>query len=232
VGNGLSAWWAVAATATGNGSVNTMHNSLNPLTGLTCMVGMWINAVFGGVGVGMINMFLFMIASTVIAGMMVGRTPEYLNRKLHAGDMKLAVIGLVVPAALILGGTMLFAATPWGAATAANPSHRGFTEITYEVASAVANNGSGYEGLGDNTPAWNLGMTVCILLGRFVPIIVPLGMAAAIRQRRVCPDSAGTFRVDTWTFGVMLLGVVIVITALMYLPVAVLGPVAEQLSIG
>jgi K+-transporting ATPase ATPase A chain len=232
VGNGMGAWWAVAATTTGSGSVNSMHNSLNPLTGLTCLVGMWINAVFGGVGVGTINMFLFMIVTTVLAGMMVGRTPEYLSRKVDARDMKLAVVGVVLPNALILIGSMLFAATSWGAGTVANPGSRGFTEIVYEVSSAVANNGSGYEGLADNTPAWNLGMTACILLGRFVPIIVPVGIAAGLAKRRPSRESAGTFRGDTVTFGAMLIGVLLIVTALFYLPFAMLGPIAEHLAMG
>jgi K+-transporting ATPase ATPase A chain len=231
-GDGAAAWWAVSTTSTGNGSVNSMHNSLNPLTGIAPLIGMWTNTIFGGCGAGTINLFMFMIVATVLAGMMVGRTPEYLNRKVEAREMKLAVIGLVVPTALILIGTALFAGTSWGAGTVANAGSRGFTEIVYEVSSATANNGSGYEGLGDNTPAWNLGMVVCILLGRFVPIVAPLGIAAALGARRPSPETKGTFRVDTVTFGVMLIGVILVVTALLFLPAAILGPIAEHLSIG
>jgi K+-transporting ATPase ATPase A chain len=230
VGDGMGAWWGVAATATGSGSVNSMHDSFHPLTGLTCLFGMWTNSVFGGVGTGMINMFLFLIVTTVLAGMMVGRTPEYLGRKVVARDMKLAAIGIVVPTLLILGGTALFAGTSWGAGTVANPGSRGFTEILYEVSSATANNGSGYEGLGDNTPAWNLGMVVCILLGRFVPIIAPLGIAAGLGARTPSPQTTGTFRLDTVTFGAMLVAIIIVVTWLLYLPVAMLGPGAEHLG--
>jgi K+-transporting ATPase ATPase A chain len=229
-GDGMSAWWAVSATTTGSGSVNAMLDSFHPLAGLTFLVGMWTNSIFGGCGVGMINLFLFMVVTTVIAGMMVGRTPEYLSRKVEAHDMKLAVIGLVVPTALILGGSALLAGTSWGAATVANPGSRGFTEIIYEVSSAVSNNGSGLEGLGDNTPAWNLAMTFCILLGRFVPIIAPLGIAAALGARSPSPQTAGTFRVDTVTFGLMLVAVLIVVTALLFLPLAMLGPLGEYLS--
>jgi K+-transporting ATPase ATPase A chain len=230
VGDGMGAWWGVATTSTGNGSVNSMHDSFHPLTGLACLFGMWANSIFGGVGSGTINLFLFVIVATVLAGMMVGRTPEYLGRKVEARDMKLAVIGIVVPTALILGATALFAGTSWGASTVANPGSRGFTEILYEVSSAVANNGSGYEGLGDNTPAWNLGMVVCILLGRFVPIIAPLGIAAALGVRRPAPETAASFRVDTLTFGLMLIGIIIVVTWLLFLPVAMLGPVGEYLA--
>jgi K+-transporting ATPase ATPase A chain len=231
-GAGAGAWWAVSTTATGNGSVNSMHNSFNALTGLAPLFGMWTNAVFGGCGAGMINLFTFMIVTTVLAGSMVGRSPEYLNRKVEAHEMKLAMIGLGAPTALILAGTALFAATSWGADTVANAGSRGFTEIVYEVSSATANNGSGYEGLGDNTPAWNLAMTACILLGRFVPIIAPLGIAAALGARRPSAETAGSFRVDSVTFGVMLVGVVVVVTALLFLPAAILGPIAEHLSLG
>jgi K+-transporting ATPase ATPase A chain len=230
-GDGAGAWWGVATTATGNGSVNAMHDSFNPLTGVAPLVGMWTNSIFGGCGAGTINLFMFMIVATVLAGMMVGRTPEYLGRKVEAREMKLAVIGLVVPTALVLVGTAIFAGTSWGAGTVANAGSRGFTEIIYEVSSATANNGSGYEGLGDNTPAWNLGMVVCILLGRFVPIIAPLGIAAALGSRRPSPETKGTFRVDTLTFGFMLIAVVVVVTGLLFLPAAILGPIAEHLSI-
>jgi K+-transporting ATPase ATPase A chain len=231
VGDGMSTWWGVSATATGSGSVNAMLDSFHPLTGLTFLFGMWANAVFGGVGTGTINMFMFVIVAIVLAGMMVGRTPEYLGRKVEARDMKLAVIGIVVPTLLILGGTALLAGTSWGASTVANPGSRGFSEILYEVSSAVSNNGSGLEGLGDNTPAWNLGMVVCILLGRFVPIIAPLGIAAALGARKKSPETAGTFRVDTVTFGILLIGIIIVVTWLLFLPVAMIGPVAEHLSL-
>jgi K+-transporting ATPase ATPase A chain len=135
-----------------------------------------------------------------------------------------------VPTALILGGTALLAGTSWGAGTVANAGSRGFSEIVYEVSSAVANNGSGYEGLADNSPAWNLAMTVCILLGRFVPIIAPLGIAAGLGTRRPSPETAGTFRVDTLTFGVMLTAVLVVVTGLLFLPAAILGPIAEHLG--
>jgi K+-transporting ATPase ATPase A chain len=230
-GEGAAAWWGVSTTATGNGSVNSMHNSFNALTGLAPLFGMWTNAVFGGCGPGTINLFMFMIVTTVLAGSMVGRSPEYLSRKVEAREMKLAMIGLGVPTVLTLAGTALFAGTSWGADTVANAGSRGFTEIVYEVSSATANNGSGYEGLSDNTPAWNLAMTACILLGRFVPIIAPLGIAAALGTRRPSAETAGTFRVDTVTFGVMLVGVVLVVTALLFLPIAILGPIAEHLSL-
>jgi K+-transporting ATPase ATPase A chain len=143
--------WAVMTTSTSNGSVGAMHDSLNPMTGLMPMIGMWLNATFGGVGVGMINMFIYIIVAVFVAGMMVGRTPEYLNRRVEAREIKLAAVALLAHAFFILVGTAVFAVTDWGVKTLNNSGPHGFSEILYEFSSAAANNGSGFEGLGDNT---------------------------------------------------------------------------------
>jgi K+-transporting ATPase ATPase A chain len=225
------ALWAVSTTATSNGSVNAMHDSLNPLTGLIPMVGMWLNAVFGGVGVGFINMFLFIVTAVFLAGTMVGRTPEYLGKKLEAREMKLAIIALLVHPFLILGGTALFAATPWGQGTVQEAGPHGLSEIAYEFSSAAANNGSGFEGLGDNTVPWNLATGFAMLLGRFLPIIAPLAIAGSLAAKRRQAASAGTFRTDTALFGALLIGVVLIVGALLFLPLAVLGPIAEHLQL-
>lgn len=229
-GPSAGALWAVSTTVTSNGSVNAMHDSLNPLTGLLPMCGMWLNVIFGGVGVGLINMFLFIIVAVFIAGLMVGRTPEYLTRKVEAREMKLAVIALLAHPLFILGGTAVFAATNWGAATLNNPGSHGLSEIIYEFSSAAANNGSGFEGLGDNTILWNIATGTVMLLARFIPIIAPLAIAGFLAAKKVTPESAGTFRVDTWIFGAILLGTVLIVGALLFLPLAVLGPIAEHLS--
>jgi K+-transporting ATPase ATPase A chain len=223
--------WAVSATATSNGSVNAMHDSLNPLTGLLPMAGMWLNVIFGGVGVGLINMFIFIIVGVFIAGLMVGRTPEYLTRKVEAKEMKLAAIALLAHPLFILGGTALFAMTTWGLDTILNPGSHGLSEIIYEFSSAAANNGSGFEGLSDNTVPWNVATGAIMLLARFIPIIAPLTIAGSLAAKQVTPESAGTFQVDTWMFGVVLLATVLIIGALLFLPLAVLGPVAEHLGI-
>lgn len=222
--------WAASTTATSNGSVNAMHDSLNPLTGLVPMIGMWLNVVFGGVGVGLINMFIFMIVAVFIAGLMVGRTPEYLTRKIEAKEMTLAAIALLAHPFLILGGVAVFASTSWGAGTVLNPGSHGFSEIVYEFTSAAANNGSGFEGLGDNTVPWNIATGIAMLLGRFIPIIAPLAIAGSLAAKRATPETSGTFRVDTWMFGAVLLGVVLIIGALLFFPLAVLGPIAEHLE--
>jgi K+-transporting ATPase ATPase A chain len=222
--------WAVSTTATSNGSVASMHDSLNPLTGLLPLSGMWLNVIFGGVGVGFINMFLFIVVAVFIAGLMVGRTPEYLARKVEAREMKLAVLALLLHPLLILGGTALFAATPWGAGTVLNPGAHGFSEILYEFSSAAANNGSGFEGLGDNTVPWNLSTGLVMLFGRFIPIIAPLAIAGSLGAKKPTPETAGTLRTDGPLFGLVLLGTVVLVGALLFFPVAVLGPVAEHLA--
>ncbi len=222
--------WAVSTTSTSNGSVNAMHDSLNPLTSIAPLTGMWLNVEFGGVGVGMLNMFMFIVVSVFLAGMMVGRTPEYLARKIEAFEVKLALLTILSHPLFILGGTALFAATAWGKDTISNPGSHGLTQIIYEFTSAAANNGSGFEGLGDNTPAWNIATGLVMLFARFIPIIAPLAIAGSLSSKRATPEGAGTFRTDSWMFSVILLATVLIVGALLFLPLAVLGPIAEQLQ--
>jgi K+-transporting ATPase ATPase A chain len=222
--------WAVATTCTSNGSVNCMHDSLNPLAGLAPMVGMWLNATFGGVGVGMINMFLYLVLAVFLAGMMVGRTPEYLNRRIDVREVKLAVLAVFAHALFILGGTALFTATEWGIGTIGNPGAHGFSQILYEFSSAAANNGSGFEGLGDNTVPWNVATGLVMLFARFVPIVLPLAIAGSLAQKRPTTVSAGTLAIDGATFGALLLATIVFLGALTFLPAAALGPIAEHLQ--
>jgi potassium-transporting ATPase potassium-binding subunit len=229
-GSGAGALWAAVTTATSNGSVNCMHDSLNPLTGLVPLAGMWMNVVFGGVGVGLMNMFVFIIVGVFICGMMVGRTPEYFGRKVETREMTLALLALLVHPALILGGTALFASTPLGAATVGNPGAHGFTEILYEFTSASANNGSGFAGLGNSSAPWNIATAIVMLLARYIPIILPLAIAGSLSEKKPVPVTAGTLRTDTLLFGLIILGSVVFIGALLFLPVAVLGPVADHLT--
>jgi K+-transporting ATPase ATPase A chain len=221
--------WAALTTGTSNGSVDAMHDSLNPLTGLVPMAGMWFNVTFGGVGVGMINMFLYIIVGVFISGMMVGRTPEYLGRKVETREMKFALLAILVHPFFILGGTALFAATPWGASTIHNPGFHGFSEILYEFSSLAANNGSAFAGLGDNTVPWNVAGGTVMLLARFIPIIFPLAIAGSLAAKKPAAETTGTLRTDTLLFGFVILGSVVLIGALLFMPVAVLGPIAEHL---
>ena len=216
-------------TSTSNGSVGAMHDSLNPLTGLMPMIGMWLNEDFGGVGVGMINMFLYIMVAVFIAGMMVGRTPEYLGWRIESREVKFALLALVAHGLFILGGTAIFAATEWGTATLNNVGPHGFSEMLYEFSSASANNGSGFEGLGDNTVPWNVATGIVMLLARFIPIILPLAIVGSLMAKRRAAESAGTLGVEDGTFAGMLLATIIVIGALTFFPAATLGPVAEHL---
>jgi K+-transporting ATPase ATPase A chain len=237
-GAGLSALWAVTTTVTSNGSVNSMHDSMTPLGGLMPMVGMWLNNVFGGVGVGFINMLIFVIVAVFVAGMMIGRTPEFLGKKVEAREVKLASLALLWHPLAILVGTAV-ACYVWattadpGSALAwlKNPGPHGFSEMLYEFSSAAANNGSGFEGLGDNTPFWNVSTGVVMLLSRYVPIIAPLALAGSLAAKPAAPETAGSLQADTATFGFTLWSVVLILGLLMFMPVAVLGPIAEHLAL-
>ena len=234
--------FAALTTAITCGSVNCMHDSLNPLAGLTPMTGMWLNCVFGGKGVGMINLMVYLIVGVFIAGLMVGRTPEYLGKKVEAREMKLAMLALLIHPILILMPTGLFVATDWGTKAMNNPGPHGFSEVLYEFSSASANNGSGFEGLGDTfgandnpTPApssvpWDIATGLVMLIGRLIPVIAPLALAASLAAKKPTPFTVGTMRTDTFTFGFVLLGTIILVGALLFLPAAVLGPVAEHLG--
>jgi K+-transporting ATPase ATPase A chain len=178
----------------------------------------------------MINMFLYIIVGVFISGMMVGRTPEYFGRKVETREMKFALLAILVHPLFILGGTALFASTSWGADTVNNPGFHGFSEILYEFSSAAANNGSGFEGLGDNTVPWNAATGTIMLLARFIPIIFPLTIAGSLAAKKPTPVSVGTLGTDTPLFGLVILGSIIFVGALLFLPVAVLGPIADHLA--
>jgi K+-transporting ATPase ATPase A chain len=237
-GAGLSALWAVTTTVTSNGSVNAMHDSLTPLAGLMPLTGMWLNNIFGGVGVGFINMLIFIIVAVFVAGMMIGRTPEFLGKKVEAREIKLASLALLWHPLAILVGTAI-ACYVWattadpGTALAwlKNPGPHGFSEMLYEFSSAAANNGSGFEGLGDNTPFWNISTGLVMLLSRYIPIIAPLALAGSLASKPAAPETAGTLRAESTTFGFTLWSIVVILGLLMFMPVAVLGPIAEYLAL-
>lgn len=237
-GAALSALWMTTTTVTSNGSVNSMHDSATPLGGMVPMIGMWLNNIFGGVGVGFINMLIFIIVAVFVAGMMIGRTPEFLGKKVEAKEIKLASLALLWHPLAILVGTAVacyvWVTTPDPAAALAwlkNPGPHGFSEMLYEMTSAAANNGSGFEGLGDNTPFWNISCGVVMLLSRYIPIIAPLALAGVLAAKPAAPETAGSLRADSATFGVTLWAVIIILGLLMFMPVAVLGPIAEHLSL-
>jgi K+-transporting ATPase ATPase A chain len=231
-GPAASAYWGISTTVTSNGSVNAMHDSFTPLTGMFAMLGMMINSFFGGVGVGFLNFYIFMIIAVFISGLMVGRTPEFLGKKIEAKEMKIASIIALLHPLLILAATaissMLFARNPQEyAGWLNNPGHHGFSEMLYEFTSSSANNGSGFEGLGDNTPFWNVACGVVMLLSRYVPIIGPVAIAGILARKKYIPEAAGTLKTDTGTFGVMVLAVIFIVAALSFFPALTLGPIAE-----
>jgi K+-transporting ATPase ATPase A chain len=245
-GISAGATFSAVTTAVTCGSVNCMHDSLNPLAGLTPLTGMWLNCVFGGKGVGLINMLIYLIVGVFLAGLMVGRTPEYLGKKVEAREMKLAMLALLIHPLMILGPTGLFAALDWGTKATNNPGPHGFSEIFYEFSSASANNGSGFEGLSDTygfnkaednpsppapyAPYWDIACGLVMLVSRFVPIIATLALAASLAEKKPTPFTAGTMRTDTVTFGFVLLGTILLVGALLFMPAAVLGPAAEHLG--
>jgi K+-transporting ATPase ATPase A chain len=223
-----SATWAAITCSTSNGSVDSMHDSLNPIAGMVPMSLMMLNVVFSGIGAGFLNMFAYIIIAVFIAGLMVGRTPEYLGKKVEAKEVKLAMLAVLIHPFVICMGTAIFAATTWKA-FCANPGPHGFSEILYEFTSAAANNGSGFEGLSDNNPPWNIATGIVLLLGRFPALIFPLAIAGFLSQKKRVPQTVGTLKTDNLTFAGMLLGTVLLVGALSFMPALVLGPVADHL---
>jgi K+-transporting ATPase ATPase A chain len=233
-GPAASAFWGVSTTSTSNGSVNSMHDSHTPLSGGIYLLDMMINALYGGVGVGFINFFVFIIIAVFISGLMVGRTPELFGKKIEAYEVKIAALVAIAHPFLILVGTAIassvYANDP-SIGWLNNPSYHGFSEMLYEFTSSSANNGSGFEGLGDATPFWNLMCGFVMLLARFIPIIGPLAIAGSLASKKYIPASAGTLQVDSVAFNMVLICVIIIIAALSFFPALTLGPIAEFFSI-
>lgn len=240
-GPAISGYWSTVTTIISTGSVNSMHDSGVPLSGLWQLLGMMINAFYGGCGVGILNYFIYLIIAVFISGLMVGRTPEFLGHKVEAREIKIAAIITLLSPFLILAGTALasFIFTTHGDAAWAvqpknwlnNPGFHGFSEMLYEMTSSNANNGSGFEGLGDNNVFWNLSTGMVIFLGRFLPIIGPVAIAGLLGAKKYIPESAGTLKADTLTFSLMTFAVILVLNALSYFPALALGPLAEYFTL-
>lgn len=241
-GTSAGATFAAITTTFTCGAVNCELDSLNPLAALSPFVGMWLNCVYGGTGVGMINLLVFLIIGIFVTGQMVGRSPEYLGRKVEAREMKLAMLALLVHPIMILGPSGLFAATPWGTGAVSNPGAHGLSQIVFQFSSSSANNGAAFNGLrmvygfNDNpNPApsarqWDVAGGLVMLFARYLPIVAPIALAAGLGQKKKAPATTGTLRDDTPTFGFLLLGTILIIGALLFLPVAALGPLAEHLG--
>ncbi|MBK9689645.1 MAG: potassium-transporting ATPase subunit KdpA [Saprospiraceae bacterium] len=235
-GTAASAYWSIATTVISTGSVNSMHDSFTPLGGMNQLLGMMTNCFYGGVGVGMLNFYIFIILAVFISGLMVGRTPEFLGKKIEAREMKIAMLIALLHPFLILTGTAiasyLYANNPEGFASwLNNPGYHGFSEMLYEMTSSSANNGSGFEGLGDNTLFWNISTGLIMLMARYLPIIGPIAIAGLLASKKYIPESNGTLKTDTATFGVMVFAVIAIVAALSFFPALTLGPIAEHFSL-
>ena len=239
LGSAATALWSITTTVTSNGSVNGMHDSTMPLSGMMEMLNMQINTWFGGVGVGWMNYYTFIIIAVFISGLMVGRTPEFLGKKVEAREMKIAtVVALLHPFVILVGtalSTYLFAHHPDFVASEGgwlnNPGFHGLSEQLYEFTSCAANNGSGFEGLGDNTYFWNYACGWVLILSRFIPIIGQVAIAGLLAQKKFIPESAGTLKTDTVTFAVMTFAVIFIVAALSFFPVHALSTIAEHFSL-
>lgn len=231
-GAAASGFWSIATTVISTGSVNSMHDSAMPLSGTMQLLAMMVNCFYGGCGVGLLNFYIFIILAVFISGLMVGRTPEFMGKKIEAREMKIAMIIALLHTLLILSGTALSTAfSEYGASALNNPGFHGFSEILYEFTSSSANNGSGLEGLGDNNPWWNISTGIVLLLSRFLPIIGPIAIAGILAAKKHIPESAGTLKTDTSTFGLMIFAVIFIIAALSFFPALALGPIAEYFSL-
>lgn len=232
IGAAASGFWSIVTTVISTGSVNAMHDSTMPLSGMNELLAMMVNAFYGGVGTGILNILVFIILEVFISGLMVGRTPEFLGKKIEAREMKIALIIALVHHFLILVGTGLATAFPsLTNDTLNNPGFHGFSEMLYEYTSASANNGSGFEGLGDNTLWWNISTGFVLILGRFLPIIGPVAIAGLLAEKKFIPEGEGTLKTDTATFGLMLFTVIIVVAVLAFFPTLALGPIAEYFTL-
>jgi len=225
-----SAIWASLTTQVNNGSVNMMHDSAAPLTGLTTLANMLINAIWGGVGCGLQQFLVYLLLAVFIAGLMTGRTPELFGRKIEAPEVRLLAVLVLLQPFVVLGLTALALAVP-GLAGNSNPGFHGISQVLYEYTSAFSNNGSGFEGLGDATPWWNLSASAALLLGRYPALVLPLAIAALLARKRQAPEGPGTLHIETPTFALTLIGIVVILTLLQFMPVLALGPIAEHLSL-
>ncbi|QQQ85688.1 potassium-transporting ATPase subunit KdpA [Peptacetobacter hiranonis] len=226
-----SALFTTVTTSFTTGTVNNMHDTLTPLGGLVPMLNMMLNVVFGGKGVGLMNMLMYAILTVFLCGLMVGRTPEFLSKKLEGREVKLVALSIIVHPLLILAFSALAVAIPAGLEGITNGGFHGLSQILYEFSSASANNGSGFEGLADNTLFWNMTTGVAMFYGRYLAIVIQLAVVGSLANKKPVNTSVGTLKTDNFTFTILLVAIVLIIGALTFLPALVLGPIAEHLTI-
>lgn len=229
-GADASALWGSLTTQVNNGSVNMMHDSASPLTGLVELCNMLINAIWGGIGCGLLQFFIYLFLAVFIAGLMTGRTPELFGRKIEVTEIKLLALVIVLQPVVILGLTAIAIAFP-SITGNSNPAFHGISQVFYEYVSAYANNGSGFEGLGDNTLWWNLSASIALLAGRYSVLIIPVLIAVSLATKPQAAESKGSLHIESPTFALTLIGIVLILTLLQFMPVLVIGPIADYLSI-
>jgi len=223
-GTAASAFWSITATASMNGSINSMHDSFMPMSNAMQLIGIMVNSLYGGVGTGVLCFFISMILAAFIASLMIGRTAQIFGKKIEAKEMKIAMLTFLLHPFLSLVGTALACSFPsLTTTTLNNPGFHGFSEMLYEYTSASSADGSGLEGLGDNTPWWNISCGIIILLGRFLPVIGAVAVAGLLAEKKYLEDTVGTLKTDTPIFGFMIFCFVVVITVLAFFPALVIG---------
>lgn len=230
-GVGQSVLYAVVTTASETGAVNTMHDTMTPIGGMLVLSNMLLNTVFGGVGAGFINVMMYAMIAVFLSALMVGRTPEFLGKKIEVKEMKLIAVTMLIHPLLILGASAVALILPQGTEAISNPGFHGLTQIVYEYTSSAANNGSGFEGLGDATPFWNVSTAIVMFLGRYFGLVTMMAVAGSLAAKSLVPQTVGTLRTDTALFGTILLGTIFIVGALTFFPILVLGPVAEYLTL-
>ncbi|MEG2018061.1 MAG: potassium-transporting ATPase subunit KdpA [Clostridium sp.] len=226
-----SALFTTVTTSFTTGTVNNMHDTLTPMGGFIAMLNMMMNVVFGGKGVGFMNMALYAMLTVFICGLMIGRTPEYLGKKIEGKEMKLIALCIIIHPLLILGASAIAVVAPAGLAGISNDGFHGLSQVLYEFTSSAANNGSGFEGLIDNNMFWNISTALVMFFGRYIPLILQLGVAGSLMSKPQVNETIGTLRTDESTFTVALIMIVLIFTALTFFPVLSLGPVAEHLTL-
>ena len=226
-----SAMFTTTTTSFTTGTVNNMHDTLTPLGGMIPLLHMMLNVVFGGKGVGLMNMIMYAILAVFICGLMIGRTPEYLGKKIEGREMKLAALCIIIHPLLILAFSAIAVAVPAGTAGITNPGFHGLSQVLYEFASSAANNGSGFEGLADNSYFWNITTGIVMFFGRYLSIVIQLAIAGSLMKKNFVKESVGTLHTDNAAFAVILVFIVYIFAALTFFPALALGPIAEHLTL-
>ena len=226
-----SSLFTTVTTSFTTGTVNNMHDTLTPLGGLVPLLHMMLNVVFGGAGVGLMNILIYAILAVFICGLMIGRTPEYLGKKIEGKEMKLAALCIIIHPLLILAFSALAVSLQSGLDGITNPGYHGLTQVLYEFSSSAANNGSGFEGLADNTLFWNITCGLVMFLGRYISIIIQLGIAGSLMKKVDVNETVGTLKTNTIGFAIILVVVIYIFAALTFLPALALGPIAEFLTL-